>query len=50
MCAVLYKLFVLNIKGLFEENPLMKNFGITLIKGKNETSGRQNILKTKQGD
>ena len=26
----------------FEENPFMKSFGISLIRGKNETSGRQN--------
>ena len=33
-----------DMRGLFEENALMKNCGITLIIGKNETSGRQRGL------
>ena len=28
---------ILNIRGLFEENPLMKNCGITLERGRNQT-------------
>ena len=36
---------ILNMRGLFEENPFMKNCGITLLIGKNETMGRQSFFK-----
>ena len=39
-------ILILNMRGLFDKNPIMKNCGITLKIGKNETSGRQNPLFT----
>ena len=52
-CAFLlyvkYSLFpqstlILKMRCLFEENPLMKNCGITLERGRNQTRGRQIVL------
>ena len=35
-----------SMSGLFEENSFMKNCGISLIIGRNETSGRQSVYHT----
>ena len=39
------KHFNFNMRCLFEENPFVKNSGISLIIEKNETSGQQKLLQ-----
>ena len=50
-CGILQlptNILILNMRGLFEENPLMKNCGITFTIGKYETLGWQKLLSTAQ--